>query len=83
MNQLRKNMNDICELLETKFKSHYKDYDESVIRDFCDTLITAKNEALKEGKESAPYLKDNNLAMAVLDLFFAGTDTSQMTFRWC
>ncbi|CAG2181430.1 unnamed protein product, partial [Oppiella nova] len=51
-------------------------------RDFCDALITAKNEALREGKESAPYLTDENLAMTIFDLFFAGTDTSQQTFQW-
>ena len=67
---------------KNKYQAHYKDYDENVIRDFCDTLITAKNEALREGKESAPYLTDENLSMAVFDLFFAGTDTSQLTFRW-
>ena len=70
------------ELLKNKFVSHYKDYNESEIRDFCDTLISAKNDALREGKESAPYLNDNNLTFALFDLFFAGTDTSQTTFRW-
>ncbi|CAG2161472.1 unnamed protein product [Oppiella nova] len=65
-----------------EYKDHYKDYSDSVCRDFCDALITAKNEALREGKESAPYLTDDNLAMAVMDLFLAGTDTSQFTFRW-
>ena len=68
--------------IKDKFKSHYKDYDESIIRDFCDALITAKNEALREGKESAPYLTDESLSLAIFDLFFAGTDTSQTTFRW-
>ena len=76
------NFNQVIQLMKIKYQAHYKDYDENVIRDFCDTLITAKNEALREGKESAPYLKDENLAMAVFDMFLAGTDTSQMTFRW-
>ena len=70
------------EMLENKLKSHYKDYDESVIRDFCDTLISAKNDALREGKESAPYLNDGNLTMILLDLFFGGIGTTQNTFRW-
>ncbi|CAG2115773.1 unnamed protein product [Medioppia subpectinata] len=43
---------------------------------------SAKNDALRDGKESAPYLTDANLAMTVMDLFFAGTDTSQGTFQW-
>ena len=76
-------MNGLIELMEIKFKSHYNDYDEHVIKDFCDALISAKNEALEEGKEWAPHLKDNNLALALLDVFLAGTDTSQMTFKWC
>ena len=35
---------------------------------FFDVLISAKNEALRDGKESAPYLTDENLSMAVLNL---------------
>ena len=64
------------------FKNHLKDHDDSIERDFCDALITAKNEALRVGKESIPYLTDRNLAASVLDLFVAGTDTSQLTFQW-
>ena len=75
---------DLVDIFKNKYQAHYKDYDENVIRDFCDTLITAKNEALREGKESAPYLTDVNLAMAVFDLFFAGNrylaDDIQMAF---
>ena len=70
------------DLLKNKFQSHYKDYDDSVVRDFCDALISAKNDALREGKESAPYLNDTNLTLAVFDLFLAGTETSQSTFNW-
>ena len=69
-------------LIRDKFESHYEDYEESVVRDFCDTLIAAKNDALREGKESAPYLTNESLTMVIVDLFFAGTDTSQSTFRW-
>ncbi|CAG2108040.1 unnamed protein product, partial [Medioppia subpectinata] len=65
-----------------KFTKHFDDYNESIERDFCDALISAKNDALRDGKESAPYLTDANLAMTVMDLFFAGTDTSQGTFQW-
>ena len=81
-NMFVKKFDNLVNVFKDKYHAHYKDYDENVIRDFCDTLITAKNEALRDGKESAPYLTDVNLAMAVFDLFFAGTDTSQMTFRW-
>ena len=62
-------MTDIIEMLKNKFRNHYKTYDESVIRDICDALISAKNDALSEGKESAPHLTDDNLAMAIIDTF--------------
>ena len=81
-NKQHKVINEMIDMLSNKFSKHYVDYDESVCRDFCDALITAKNEALREGKESAPYLTDDNLALVVFDLFLAGTDTSQMTFQW-
>ena len=74
--------NDFVLFLKQNFENHYKTYDESVIRDFCDALISAKNDALREGKESATYLTDDNLSLAIFDLLFAGTDTSQTTFRW-
>jgi cytochrome P450 len=82
VNKMSKLFKDTAELMKHKYISHQKDYSESIERDFCDALITAKNEALREGKESTPYLTDENLAMTIFDLFFAGTDTSQQTFQW-
>ena len=58
--------NDFVLFLKQNFENHYKTYDESVIRDFCDALISAKNDALREGKESATYLTDDNLSLAIL-----------------
>ncbi|XP_054154607.1 steroid 17-alpha-hydroxylase/17,20 lyase-like [Oppia nitens] len=62
----------------------------SIERDFCDTLIAAKNNALRDveqgeggSKQSlAKYLTDDKLGMTVLDVFFAGNDTSYTTFQW-
>src|SRR6185437_15628966 len=79
-NKQHRVINEMIDMLSNKFSKHYVDYDESVCRDFCDALITAKNDALRGGKESAPYLTDQNLTLVVFDLFLAGTDTSQMTF---
>ena len=62
-------MSETKELVQTKFLSHYKDFNEHIVRDFCDALILAKNEALAEGKDSAPYLNDDNLTMVLWDLF--------------
>jgi hypothetical protein len=70
LNKQNKNFNEMKEMMKKKYIDHYKDYSETVTRDFCDALISAKNEALTEGKESAPYLTDDNLSMAILDLFF-------------
>ena len=75
-------MNDFVIMVKQKYDKHLEDYDPSIERDFCDALISAKNDALREGKESAPYLNDINLSMCIFDLFLAGTDTSQQTFRW-
>ena len=61
---------EFIDFLKNKYVNHIKDYNEDITRDFCDALIFAKNEALAEGKESAPYLTDDNLAMVVFDLFF-------------
>ncbi|CAG2102041.1 unnamed protein product [Medioppia subpectinata] len=78
----RKIITELVEMIRSKFRPHYDDYNESIERDFCDALISAKNDALRDGKESAPHLTDDNLSMTVFDMFFAGTDTSQQTFQW-
>ena len=65
------------------FISHYKNYNESIERDFSDALITAKNNALKVGKEMASHLTDANLAITTLDALLAGTDPPMHTFEWC
>ena len=44
--------------MSAQFTRHRKTYEEGVIRDFTDALIAAKNEANREGKESAPYLSN-------------------------
>ncbi len=63
-------LDELIEICKNKYTDHYKDFNETVVRDFSDALISAKNEALAEGKESAPYLTDENLAMSAMDLFF-------------
>ncbi|CAG2112368.1 unnamed protein product, partial [Medioppia subpectinata] len=73
---------EMKDTIRKKFIKHYDDYNELIERDFCDALISAKNDALRDGKESAPYLTDTNLSMAIIDLFIAGTDTTQQTFQW-
>ncbi|XP_054154606.1 farnesoate epoxidase-like [Oppia nitens] len=84
---IAKHFDDCREIIIEKLKNHYKDYYSGIERDFCDTLIAAKNYALREGvigsKQSvAEYLTDDKLGMTVFDLFFAGIDTSYNTFQW-
>ena len=64
VNKRKEFMAETIDMVKTKYTSHYDDFDESSLRDLCDALIAAKNEALSEGKESAPYLNDDNLTMA-------------------
>ena len=47
-----KTIANMIEVIKFKYSDHYKSYDENTIRDFCDALISAKNEALNEDKES-------------------------------
>ena len=56
-------------ILKQKYVLHQKDYQEGQIRDFTDALISAKFDALQNEKESAPYLTDDNLVLALSDLF--------------
>ena len=46
-----------------------KDHKNGVIQHFCDALIEAKEEAISEGKESAPHLNDTNLSFVIMNLF--------------
>ena len=59
----------IINILKQKYLSHQKDYQFEQIRDFTDALIFAKLDALQNEKGSAPYLTDDNLALALSDLF--------------
>ncbi|XP_076357875.1 cytochrome P450 1A1-like [Tachypleus tridentatus] len=69
-------------ILKDKFLEHKGSYKSNTVRDFTDAVLAAKEEAEKEGKSSAEYLKDGNLIQVISDLFAAGTDTSQLTLRW-
>ena len=66
-------------ILKQKYVSHQKDYQFGQIRDFTDALISAKFDALQNEKESKLYLTDDNLALALFDLF-AGTKINFFLF---
>ena len=63
------NIREFLGKIKEKYKSHLKDYQDGQIRDFTDALIYAKEDSLKNEKESAPYLSDGNLSLTLNDLF--------------
>ncbi|XP_054161146.1 steroid 17-alpha-hydroxylase/17,20 lyase-like [Oppia nitens] len=66
-----------------KFTEHYRDYNpEAIERDICDSLITAKNQAISAGKQSAQYLTDQNLAICIYEMLVGGAEGAESTFRW-
>jgi hypothetical protein len=60
---------EIMKYIMDIYASHNDTYNRGVIRDFCDTFIMAKHEAVEQDKLTAPYLTDENLAASINDLF--------------
>ena len=73
VNQFQQLFDNTINSVKIIFQNHYQDYDESIERDFCDALITAKKEAIKRDKQSLKYLTDENLSMSIFDLFLGGS----------
>lgn len=81
-NKVSQTLLSLSNTITRKYREHLTDNQKGVIRDFCDGLIEAKEEAIAEVKESAPHLSDNNLSFVIFNLFFAGSDTSNYMMRW-
>ncbi|CAG2115039.1 unnamed protein product [Medioppia subpectinata] len=64
------------------YENHVKTYDKNNLRDFCDTIIAAKHEAIADNKPSAKYLTDENLITTMCGLINAGVETTQDTVLW-
>ena len=71
--KVEKTLKQLALRIRSKYMQHIDDYQKNRIRDFCDALIEAKEEAINEEKETAPYLNDRNLSLVILDLFFGIT----------
>ena len=69
IDQLIFRMNELIDIMMEKYHLHQKDYQFGQIRDFTDAMISAKNDALQNEKESATYLTDRNLFFSLIDLF--------------
>lgn len=65
-----------------QFDSHMKTYTPGNVRDFCDALIHAKEEAEVSDAEAVVHLNRENLINVIVDLFQAGTETTRMTLSW-
>jgi hypothetical protein len=70
MNKVSKVLMDLSLTVRNKYHERIQDHQKGIIRDFCDALIEAKEEAINEEKESAPHLNDNNLSLVIMNLFF-------------
>ena len=57
--KFKKTFEKHLDIFITKFQSHYKEHSESVVRDICDNIITAKYEAISESRKTVPYLTDS------------------------
>lgn len=69
---------EVIELSRQKYKNHQNDYQEEIIRDLTDGLLAAKDDAVNNSKESAPYLTDINLAVVLQELLLG---SNKITFK--
>ena len=69
---------ELIEMAKQKYKNHQNDYQEELIRDLTDGLLAAKDDAINNSKESAPYLTDNNLAAVLQELLIG---LNKITFK--
>ncbi|XP_054157433.1 steroid 17-alpha-hydroxylase/17,20 lyase-like [Oppia nitens] len=75
-------LDQLSSYIKQQYLNRIPVHENGVINDFCDALIEAKEEAIAEQKESAPHFTDTNLSLVIMDLFIAGTDTTQYMMRW-
>ena len=67
------------EILEKFIKEHRETYQEGIIRDITDAMIAAEAEELRNG---GGKLDHDNFTMIIMDIFFAGIDTTSGTILW-
>ena len=73
--KLRKRAEMYHQFVLEELMEHQADYQNGIIRDFTDALITSKEEAIKEGQENVKHLNDFNLMLTLSDLFSAGCES--------
>lgn len=69
----------ISELVKQRIEERKKGEENvNVNKDFLDVLLEQQN----EGKDGADELTEENLTVFILEMFFAGSDTSSNTLEW-
>ncbi|XP_068102883.1 cytochrome P450 2K4-like [Hyperolius riggenbachi] len=77
--KVMQNVNELNQFIAERIKHQRKEFNANDSSGYIDAYL------MKQQQESAKlekYFNDGNLAMAVLDLFAAGTETSSTTLRW-
>ncbi|XP_060064349.1 cytochrome P450 2B5-like [Ylistrum balloti] len=78
LKKLIQNSKDIRDFVIEQIKEHRNSFDEENQRDFIDAFLSQQN---KDGEEDTIF-EDLNLAVSVINLFVAGTDTTATMIRW-
>ncbi|XP_043086154.1 cytochrome P450 2B4-like isoform X2 [Puntigrus tetrazona] len=73
------NFTELLGFIRDKIKGHEGTLDPDSPRDFIDAYLL---EIEKQKSNKGSTFHEDNLVMSVLDLFFAGTDTTATTIRW-
>ncbi|XP_033742963.1 cytochrome P450 2B2-like [Pecten maximus] len=78
MKKMTQNLEDIKGFVDEQISQHRKTFEEENQRDFIDAFLSQQN---KRDKDDTIF-DDVNLAASVINLFFAGTDTTSTMIRW-
>ncbi|CAG2112764.1 unnamed protein product [Medioppia subpectinata] len=83
VDKFRRNTDKYKTFIASRFAAHVDTYRSDQMRDFCDALIAAKLETIDGGnEEAANYLTDQNISLALWDVFVTATDDTQFAFNW-
>ena len=83
MKKLKEGVEELFNILRSKYTEHVNKFDKNNIRDFADTLILARLEAENDPNETDVYkLTDTHIVQTLADIFFSGIDTSRLTLRY-